>query len=260
MVAANEWDPELEEGEEAEESGIQKLLKNPKIIGIGLGVLGAGLAGWVVYSSVMPAIEKQKTLDTQLNEAIAKIAEQQNQIKERPKAEAALVEAQQNREDVTRLFASDRTMETLLYDINKLVDRINSGIKDEENMAKMTRFDPQVPKDGNYIVSDGSLGPLVNGKLKRREFRVEFEGTYPQTRAFAIALEQMQPLLVVKNLRTQLEQQGGTLQVEWKEGKFIPVEVSENRLRTSFDLHALLALSEKESLGSEEKPPEEEKK
>jgi type IV pilus assembly protein PilO len=259
MVAANEWDPELEEGEEAEESGIQKLLKNPKIIGIGLGVLGAGLAGWVVYSSVMPAVEKGKTLNTELNEAIAKIAEQQNQIKERPKAEAALVEAQQNREDVTRLFASDRTMETLLYDINKLVDSINSGVKDEENMAKMTRFDPQVPKDGNYIVDDGSLGPLVNGKLKRREFRVEFEGTYPQTRAFAIALEQMQPLLVVKNLRTQLEQQGGTLQVEWKEGKFIPVEVAKNRLRTSFDLHALLALSEKESLGSEEKPPEEKK-
>jgi type IV pilus assembly protein PilO len=131
MVAANEWDPELEEGEEAEASGFQKLLKDPKIIGIGLGVLGAGLAGWVVYSSVMPAIEKQKTLNTELSEAITKIAEQQNQIKERPKAEAALVEAQQNREDVTRLFASDRTMETLLYDINKLVDRINSGIKDE---------------------------------------------------------------------------------------------------------------------------------
>ncbi len=50
MVAASEWDPELEEGEEAEESGIQKLLKNPKIIGIGLGVLGAGfwLIGWFI--------------------------------------------------------------------------------------------------------------------------------------------------------------------------------------------------------------------
>lgn len=260
MVVANEWDPESEGGEEQEASGFQKILKDPKIIGIGVGVLGAGLAGWIVYSSVMPAIEKGKSLNTQLSEAIAQIKTQQDQIKERPKAEAALVEAQQNREDVTRLFASDRTMETLLYDINKLVDTINSGVKDEENMAKMTRFDPQVPKDGNYIVNDGSLGPSVNGKLKRREFKVEFEGTYAQTRAFAIALERMQPLLVVKNLRTQLEQQGATLQVEWKQGKFIPVEVSENRLKTSFDLHALLALSEKESLGSEAKPPEEEKK
>jgi type IV pilus assembly protein PilO len=258
MVAANEWDPELEE-EEVEESGFQKLIKDPKIIGIGMGVLGAGLAGWVVYSSVMPAIEKGKTLNQELDAAIAKIAEQKKQIDERPKAEAALEEAEQNREDVTRLFASDRTMETLLYDINKLVDTINSGIKDEEEMAKMTRFTPETPKDGNYIVNDGSLGPLVNGKLKRREFRVEFEGTYPQTRAFAIALERMQPLLVVKNLRTQLQQQGQTLQVEWKQGKFIPIEVSENRLRTSFDLHALLALSEEESLGAEEEAAEEKK-
>lgn len=255
MVAANEWDPELED-EEVEESGFQKLIKDPKVIGIGVGVLGAALAGWVVYSSVMPAIEKGKTLNEELDGAIAKIAEQKQQIQERPKAEAALEESQQNRDDVTRLFASDRTMETLLYDINKLVDTINSGITDEEETAKMTRFTPEVAKDGNYIVNDGSLGPLVNGKLKRREFRVEFEGTYPQTRAFAIALERMQPLLVVKNLRTQLEQQGQTLQVEWKQGKFIPIEVSESRLRTSFDLHALLALSEEESLGAEEKPEE----
>ena len=259
MVVANEWDPELEE-EEAEESGFQKLLKDPKIIGIGLGVLGAALAGWVVYSSVMPAIEKGKTLDGELEAAKAKIVEQKRQIKERPKAEAALQEAQQNREDVTRLLASDRTMETLLYDINQLIDTINAGITDEEEMAKMTRFNPELSKDGNYVVNDGSLGPLVNGKLKRREFKVEFEGSYPQTRAFAIALERMQPLLAIKNLRSQLQQQGQTVQVEWKQGKFIPVEVSENRLKTSFDLHALLALSEEESLAAEEEPKEEEKK
>ncbi len=259
MVVANEWDPELEE-EEVEESGLQKLIKDPKIIGIGMGVLGAGLAGWVVYSLVMPAIEKGKTLNADLDAAIDKIAEQERQIEQRPEAEAALEKSQQNRDDVTRLFASDRTMETLLYDINKLVDTINSGITDEEKMAKMTRFNPEVAKDGNYIVNDGSLGPLVNGKLKRREFRVEFEGTYPQTRAFAIALERMQPLLVVKNLRTQLQQQGQTLQVEWKQGKFIPIEVSESRLRTSFDLHALLALSEQESLGAGEEAKPEEKK
>lgn len=258
MVAANEWDPELEE-EEVEESGFQKLIKDPKVIGIGVGVLGAAFAGWVVYSSVMPAIEKGKTLNEELDGAIAKIAEQKKQIQERPKAEAALEEAQQNRDDVTRLFASDRTMETLLYDINQLVDTINSGIRDEEKMAKMTRFTPEVAKDGNYIVNDGSLGPLVNGKLKRREFKVEFEGTYPQTRAFAIALERMQPLLVVKNLRTQLQQQGQTVRVEWKQGKFITIDVSESRLRTSFDLQALLALSEKESLGAEEKGEEKKK-
>lgn len=259
MVVADEWLGEDEEGEEGEESGFKKIIKDPKVIGIAVGVLGAALAGWVVYSSVMPAVEKGKTLNGELDAAKAKIVEQKRQIQERPKAEAALVEAQENRNDVTRLFASDRTMETLLYDINKLVDTINSGITDEEKMAKMTRFNPEISKDGNYVVSDSSLGPLVNGKLKRRKFQVDFEGTYPQTRAFTIALERMQPLLVVKNLRTQLQQQGETLEVEWKEGKFLPIDVSENKLRTSFDLHALLALSEQESLQTEEAPEEEKK-
>lgn len=258
MVVANEWDPELEE-EEEESAGFQKLLKDPKVIGIALGVLGAGFAGWLIYSQVMPAIEEGNTLRQEIDTSTTKIAEQERQIKERPKAEEALAEAEQNREDVTQLFASEQTMETLLFDINKLIDGINGGEADEEKTAKMTKFDPVLAKNGDYIVNDSSLGTLVNGKLKRREFKVDFEGTYPQTRAFMMALERMQPLLVVKNLRTQLTTGGETLQVEWAQGKFIPTDVSEGRLRTSFDLQALLALSEQESLATGEEDQEKSK-
>ncbi|MDJ0556493.1 MAG: pilus assembly protein PilO [Microcoleaceae cyanobacterium MO_207.B10] len=253
MVVANEWNPDLEEQEE--EAGGPKILgvslKDPRFMGAVLGVLGLGIAGFLAYTQLKPAIEESASLRGEIETADIKIKEQKKQIKERPKAEAEKLQAEQQREDVTSLFASERTMKTLLYDMNKLIDQINSGITDEDNQAKMTKFEPVESKDGNYVVNDSSLGPLVNGKLKRREFKVEFAGSYPQTRAFMIALERMQTLLVVKKLRTQLEQGNQVIEVEWRQNRFVPVSNPESRLKTSFDMHALLALSEKESLAKE---------
>lgn len=266
MVAANEWNPDLEE-QEGEAGGPRIFgvsLKDPRFMGAVIGVVGVGIAGFIAYNQLKPAIEKSATLRTEIETAQNTITEQKKQIQERPKAEAEMVKAEQQRKDVTSLFASERTMKTLLYDMNKLIDQINSGITDEDSQAKMTKFEPVESKDGNYVVNDSSLGPLVNGKLKRREFKVEFEGSYPQTRAFMIALERMQPLLVVKNLRTQLEQGNQVIEVEWRQNRFVPVSKPESRLKTSFDLHALLALSEQESLAKEapakEAPAEENKK
>ncbi|MGK7923200.1 MAG: pilus assembly protein PilO [Trichodesmium sp.] len=254
MVVANEWNPELEEQEE--EGGGPKILgislKDPRLIGGVIGVVGIGIAGFLGYNQLKPAIEKSAELRAEIETATVKIKEQEKQIKERPKAEAEIATAEQKRKDVTSLFATEKTMKTLLFDMNKLIDQINSGITDEEQQGKMTKFEPVESKDGNYIVQDSSLGPLVNGKLKRREFKVEFEGSYSQTRAFMIALERMQTLLVVKNLRTRLDQGNQVIEVEWKQNRFVPVSQPENRLTTSFDMHALLALSEQESLAKPE--------
>ncbi|MEB3341811.1 pilus assembly protein PilO [Okeania sp.] len=262
MVGTSEENLEEEQLEE-EREGLKIFglsLKDPRLIGGTIGILGLGVAGLLGYNQLKPTIEKGVELRTEIKAAEVKIKELDKQIKERPKAEAEKKKAEQQREDVTSLFATEKTMKTLLYDMNKLIDQINIGITDEDQQAKMTRFQPLDPKDGNYIVTDNSLGPLVNGKLKRREFQVEFEGSYLQTRAFMIALERMQTLLVVKNLRTTLEQDNQTIEVEWKQNKFIPVSKPESRLITSFDMHALLALSEEEALGKEDSTKEEETK
>ena len=259
MVAANEWNPELEEQEE--EQGGPKILgvslKDPRFIGGAIGIIGLGIAGFLGYNQLKPTIENNAKLKEEIKTAEVQMAKQKKQIKERPNVEAKSKRAEKQREDVTSLFATEKTIKTLLYDINELVEQINDGITDEEQKAKMTKFQPVEPKNGNYIVNDNSLGVLVNGKLKRREFEVKFEGSYPQTRAFMIAIERMQTLLVVKNLRTKLEQGNKVIEVEWKQNKFVPVSKLESRLITSFDMHALLALSEQESLAKEN--PSEEK-
>ena len=262
MVAANEWNPELEEGEE--EQGGPKILgvslKDPRFIGGAIGMIGLGIAGFLGYNQLNPAIEKSAELKAEIKTAEVKIAQKKKQITERPKAELEKKKAEEQREDVTSLFASDKTIKTLLYDIDKLIDQINGGITNEDKKAKMTKFQPVDQKDGDYIVNDNSLGPLVNGKLKRREFKVEFEGSYPQTRAFMIALERMQTLLVVKNLKTQIKQGNQVLEVEWRQNRFVTVNKPESLLITSFDVSALLALTEQESLAKESSTKEEEKK
>merc|ERR1739838_1264402 len=203
-----------------------------------------GISGLLGYTQLKPTIENNTKLQKEIEIARVKILKLKKQIEEQANVEA------ENK-------IAEKQIKTLLYDMNKLIEEINAGITDEEQQAKMTEFQPVEPKNGNYIVNDNSLGTLVNGKLKRREFKVKFEGSYPQTRAFMIAIERMQTLLVMKNLRTKLEQGNQVIEVEWKQNKFVPVSKPESRLIISFDMHALLALSEQESLAKEN--PSEEK-
>ena len=258
MVVANEWNSELTGGKE--EGGLKFLgisLKDPRFIGGVIGILGLGISGLLGYTQLKPTIENNTKLQKEIEIARVKILKLKKQMEEQANVEAENKIAEKQREDVTSLFATEKTIKTLLYDMNKLIEEINAGITDEEQQAKMTEFQPVEPKNGNYIVNDNSLGTLVNGKLKRREFKVKFEGSYPQTRAFMIAIERMQTLLVMKNLRTKLEQGNQVIEVEWKQNKFVPVSKPESRLIISFDMHALLALSEQESLAKEN--PSEEK-
>lgn len=258
MVAANEWNPDLEEKDEESAGPVifGVSLNDPKVIGITIGVLGAVLSGYLVYSQILPTLEQNTKLKADIDTTTQEVAEKEKQIKERAKAEENLAIAKQKRADVAALFASEKTMETLLYDINRLIDQLNAGITDETKQAIMSKFEPVEPTPpGNYIVNDGSLGPLVNGKLKRRSFKVEFEGSYQQVRDFLIALERMQPLLITKNLRFDAVPTTDPIEVEWKQNKFVTVSQPEPpRIKISFDLNALLALSEAESLEAN-KPP-----
>ena len=257
MVVVNEWNSELTGKEEGGLKILGISLKDPRFIGGVIGILGLGISGLLGYTQLKPTIENNTKLQKEIEIARVKILKLKKQIKEQANVEAENKIAEKQREDVTSLFATEKTIKTLLYDMNKLIEEINAGITDEEQQAKMTEFQPVEPKNGNYIVNDNSLGTLVNGKLKRREFKVKFEGSYPQTRAFMIAIERMQTLLVMKNLRTKLEQGNQVIEVEWKQNKFVPVSKPESRLIISFDMHALLALSEQESLAKEN--PSEEK-
>ncbi|MBD0313886.1 MAG: pilus assembly protein PilO, partial [Microcoleus sp. T3-bin5] len=143
-------------------------------------------------------------------------------------------------------------------DMTQLVNRINAGVQGDDLKAKITKFEPYLPAAAATaalaaqdpdILADTSFGPSLAGKLRRKKFKVEFEGNFAQTRNFMRNLELMQSLLVVRNLKSELLSSTQAIEVDFLKGKIVPVDRPLTQIKTAFDLHALLPLKQ------EEKPP-----
>ncbi|MEG4912513.1 pilus assembly protein PilO [Microcoleus sp. B7-D4] len=257
-MTANQFIPS---GAQAEETGAQEIFGiklTPQVQAIGIAVLGLVIAGGLGYQFVLPEFQKRDAFKQKLSESEQTQVQLQTQIQKKAEAEAKQEEAKQRRANVTAMFASDASANTLLLDMTQLVNRINAGVQGDDLKAKITKFEPDMPPAAATaapgtvdpdILADTSFGPSLAGKLRRKKFKVEFEGTFAQTRNFMRNLELMQSLLVVKNLRSELLPSTGAIQVDFLKGKIVPVEQPPTQIKTAFELHALLPLKQ------EEKPP-----
>jgi type IV pilus assembly protein PilO len=242
-----------------EDTGTQEIfgLKlTPQVQAIGIAVLGLLLAGGIGYQFVLPEFQKGGEFKQKITESKQTQVQLQAQIQKKAEAEAKQEEAKQRRANVTAMFASDASANTLLLDMTQLVNRINAGVQGDDLKAKITKFEPYLAPPGAApaaldpdILSDTSFGPSLPGKLRRKKFKVEFEGNFAQTRNFMRNLELMQSLLVVRNLKSELLSSTQQIDVDLVKGKIVPVDQPQTLIKTSFDLHALLPLKE------EEKPP-----
>ena len=209
----------IEEG--AESTGGSNFL----LIGIGVGILGLLGAAYLGWFQIRPALDKKAELEQKLAELELQIqqgATLDQQI-EQANREKAIAEEQKAR--VTALFADEKNLDTLLLDINRIV---------ESRQASMSRFQPS--QGGPELITDGSLGELVNGKLKRQEIQMEFTGTFEETRSVLLTMERLQPLLVVKRFRTQADR--STQEVRFDRGQIAISGAPE--LTTSLTIEALL--------------------
>jgi len=244
-----------------EETGTQEIfgLKlTPQVQAIGIAVLGLLLAGGLGYQFVLPEFQKGDEFKQKITESKQTQLQLQAQIQKKAEAEAKQEEAKQRRANVTAMFASDASANTLLLDMTQLVNRINAGVQGDDLKAKITKFEPYLPAAAATaataaqdpdILADTSFGPSLAGKLRRKKFKVEFEGNFAQTRNFMRNLELMQSLLVVRNLRSELLSSTQAIEVDFVKGKIVPVAQPQTIIKTAFDLHALLPLKQ------EEKPP-----
>jgi type IV pilus assembly protein PilO len=245
-----------------EETGTQEIfgLKlTPQVQAIGIAVLGLLLAGGLGYQFVLPEFQKGGEFKQKITESKQTQQQLQAQIQKKAEAEAKQEEAKQRRANVTAMFASDASANTLLLDMTQLVNRINAGVQGDDLKAKITKFEPYMlppapataataARDPD-ILADTSFGPSLAGKLRRKKFKVEFEGNFAQTRNFMRNLELLQSLLVVRNLKSELPPSTQPLEVDFVKGKIVPVDQPQTKIKTAFDLHALLPLKQ------EEKPP-----
>jgi type IV pilus assembly protein PilO len=256
MTAANEFIPSG--GQEEAGTELFGIKLTPQVQAIAIAVLGVGVAGYIGYQFVMPEMQKGDEINQKISAAKQTQLQLQAQIQKKAEAEAKQEEAKQRRANVTAMFASDAGANTLLLDMTQLVNRINAGLQGDEAKAKLTKFEPYslpttaatVPGAPDPdILSDTSFGPSLAGKLRRKKYKVEFEGNFAQTRNFMRNLELMQSLLVVKNLKSELAVTNQAIEVDFLKGKIVPIAPPQTKIKTAFDLHALLPLKQ------EEKPP-----
>lgn len=179
----------------------------PLIIGAIVALLGLGGAVYGFIKLVQPVADTNATLRQEITTKEGQLASQAQQLENIAEIEAELEAAMQRRRNVYSLFANEKTMDTLLLDINQRIEGSNaslSGIRAqvfERGIppllveAQLQRFSP----GEKATIDDSSLGEQINGKLKRERYSVEFTGDFAQTQTILRNLERLEPLLMVSD-------------------------------------------------------------
>ncbi|MBF2017449.1 MAG: pilus assembly protein PilO [Rivularia sp. T60_A2020_040] len=230
----------FEGGGEFEESSAYPVIFGitftPIISGILIGVLGLAGATYMLLNFVMPAWENFGEKQNKQQELESQIEQKKSSLQNIDKIKAELAQAKSQQSQVLAVFASEKTLNTLLIDLNRLVEAGNAQLSSNSVKAKLQKFAPS--SEGTQPVNDGSLGTLVDGKLKRNSTEIAISGTYEQTQSILRNIERLQPLLLVKDYQS-------TLQPEViEEGK--PRRTGPTPITTTFKLEALVPMNPQE--------------
>ena len=233
----------------------------PVVSGAIVGALGLAGAIYMLLNLVMPAWDKYQELQSTRDQKQAQVEQKKVNIARINQVRAELVQAKRQQNDVLALFANDRTLDTLLLDINRVINadngtlkqdelqefsqlaqNSNSSLKGKDLRARLKKYEPVAATPTGDVVTDGSLGQAVNGKLKRKEVNVEFEGTFAQTQSIMRNIERLQPLLLVKDYQSKLDISLFFFNPQGRITRTIP-----SKIDTSFKLQALVPVSPEEA-------------
>jgi len=202
----------------------------PKVGGIALGVMGLLLAGYLLMKVVQPSWQRYQDLRADIADKKSQIQQEEEIRKRIEEKQAQLAQAKQKNRQVLSLFANENTLDTLLLDLNNFV---------EEREGTLLKYQPE--QEQPVVVTDGSLGAQVNGKLKRQSVNLELEGRFDQIQSIMRSFERLQSLLLVKDFNAQLSSPPS---VVIEQGRAVSLE--QPTLKTSFTLEALMPLNEQE--------------
>ncbi|NES93852.1 MAG: hypothetical protein F6K32_01115 [Desertifilum sp. SIO1I2] len=200
---------------------------NPALIGGAIAVIGLIGAAYLGFTQVKPAWERQQTLTQEIETKTLQSQQAAEIERQQQEAIANREEAERQRQEVASLFADPRTLDTLLLDLNREVQQ-RQGVE-------LTRFQPST--DPPKVLAESTYGPQVAGKLKTKDYQLELKGTFDQTRLVLLAMERLQPLLVVREFKTQVDQ--GSQEVVYSQGRLVTRGAP--LLTTNMTIEALLA-------------------
>jgi type IV pilus assembly protein PilO len=220
---------------------------SPLVSGACLAVAGLGISGYLFMSYVQPQLAKNQELETKLAQTQEQIQQRKDNDKKIAAAEQNLERANAQKQVVTSLFASDKKLDTLLLDLNKLVN-IRQG--------QLQKFTPDTPvagggSSGAAVVTDSSLGAALNNKVKRKGVSIEVQGNFEQIQSILRTIERLDQLLLVKDFRADVDKSTQKIVID-AQGKLIPQP--EPIIKTSFKIQALIPLNPAEQAAATPPP------
>lgn len=228
------------EGREAEPPAYPKLFGvviTPTVGAILLILLGA-LGAYLLWTNIVQnTVQRNQELKADIASKEQQLINQDEAQKQIADAKTELQQAQQLQADVRSLFATEDSLNTLLLDINERVQSVNAGITDPAKRATLSKFDLNAEASGP--LTDSSLGVEVNNKLERRVYDVEIKGSFPQTQSIIRNIERLQPLLVVTDFQSDLDQSTQRIILD-NRGRLAPSGQPDTQITTGFKLSALV--------------------
>lgn len=217
----------------------------PRVGGIIIGVAGLMGALYLLMNAVQPAWEKYQTLEGEVKDKQGQIANKQQIQQQIAQAQKKLDEAKLKNQQVLSLFPNQKTLDTLLLDLN-------SPIKSTK--GELTSYEPV--KDAQTGGNEATLAPVPgNGKLQRKTYNIALEGNFDQVQSIMRSFERLQSLLVVRDFKSELSDQQVFLIND--SGQATPAFIRKDTraggpqarptLKTTFKLDALVPTSEIEA-------------
>lgn len=199
----------------------------PTVSGALIALLGLAGAGWLLLNVVQPTWQRTMELNRAVAEKKSQLVNQEETQRQIEAERQKLEEAKTLQADVLTLFADEQNLDTLLFDINQRVQSGNAELVKFE----ATTTDPEV-------ITDSSFGPDVNNVLQRQVYDVSMKGTFAQTQSIMRGIERLKPLLVVQDLRSELDPETRAIQLDGQ-GRLLATQPTPV-LNTGFKLVALM--------------------
>ena len=238
------------------------LVLTPTIQGAVAAVVGIAIAGFLIWKMVLPAMEKRTQLEADIAKTKQEIQQRQNTVSKINEAKAKQEEARQKRERVITLLPENKVLQTLLLDVNQIVK--NRG-------SQLEGFKPVVNRGNNWILesSGGAAGgtppaqgaaagagaPKLSQAIEGETVSIELDGRFDRVQDTLRDLERLQQIVLVDKFNLTLDTESQYVEVN-RLGNVIGQ--GEPKIRTRFDLMAVVPVSE-EQLAKLAAPPEEKK-
>jgi type IV pilus assembly protein PilO len=221
---------------------------SPTIVGLCIATVGLGVSGYFLITSLQPQLAKNQELETKLAQTQDQIQQRKDNAQKIAAAEQSLDRANAQKQVVLGLFSSDKKLDTLLLDLNKLIN-IRQG--------ELQKFSPDAPvagggSSGAAVVTDSSLGSALNNKIKRKGVSISVKGNFEQVQSILRTIERLDQLLIIKDFKADVDKGNQKIEVD-AQGKLIPPP--EASIQTSFKIQALIPLNPAEQAAVAPPPP-----